>query len=55
MSDQLEAARTALRHAAHVYARTNKKDTAKYTTAVKELERAAILMVAAAAKEGLGL
>lgn len=55
MSAELEATRTALRHAAHVYARTKKTDAAKYEAAIKELERAAILMVAAAAKEGLGL
>lgn len=54
MSADLEAARKALKHAAQVYAHT-KKTSPNYEAAVKNHERAAILFVAAAAKEGLGL
>ncbi len=53
-SDPIEEARSAHRHAAHVLVRT-KKTSPKYEEAVKNHERAAILLVAACAQKGLGL
>lgn len=52
--DPIEDARRAHRHAARVMVHT-KKTSPKYEEAVKDHERAAVLLVAACAQKGLGL
>lgn len=51
--DNLKKARTALRHAAHVYAHTDKQDSVRWTVAADALDNAAVTLTLCAAVCGV--